>query len=587
MNNSETEQIGSKVCVIGAGAIGLVATKNLLEQGLNVTTFERHEWIGGTWHVSDNGEQTTALDQTKFNTSRHASAFSDFPFPSELPTHPHAKDIQRYLESYANHFGLLSHICFSTAVDHVERDEANNKWLVYTKDQQTMTEKCHSFDRVVVATGILNVKRTPQVRGIEKFAGEVMHSREFKDPVKYEGKNVIVVGVGASGADSTSFLVKAKANKVYLSHRAQFFLVSKKTSKVSKDINMLTTRNQLPRTSKGKAFDHSITRRAGAMMRLFLSTFPRLCGALMSKGLISMRKKEFPWLSNHSSFNSPRIMDGFLHRIPFFSDDMAENLRENRIETVLGIEKIAGPKSVVLTDGRVLEDIDVIIFCCGYQYDFSVIRGVGDPTDTAAAPDRYKEIEATKFYNPDDKFARLYKGFISEQYPESLAFLGHMLILKPPLLLYDLASMALASVWSGSYPIESPEERRKDIDIQYRYVVDTLKRGKVQHLGFRVISTATYDWLNQAAGTGLTERLAFCTWQSWKLWWNDSKLYYMLMDGFDSPAAYRLFDTGRGRKPWPGARAQIEHINAELEALGEKWKREQEEEKRKNKNKGD
>jgi dimethylaniline monooxygenase (N-oxide forming) len=34
------------------------------------------------------------------------------------------------------------------------------------------------------------------------------------------------VGVGASGADSTSFLVRAKANKVYLSHRAQFFLVS-------------------------------------------------------------------------------------------------------------------------------------------------------------------------------------------------------------------------------------------------------------------------------------------------------------------------------------------------------------------------
>ncbi|KAG3180909.1 hypothetical protein PC129_g25409, partial [Phytophthora cactorum] len=64
MATNGNSQVGPDVCVVGAGVVGLVATKNLLEQGLNVTTFERHDHIGGTWHVSDNGEQTTALEQT-------------------------------------------------------------------------------------------------------------------------------------------------------------------------------------------------------------------------------------------------------------------------------------------------------------------------------------------------------------------------------------------------------------------------------------------------------------------------------------------------------------------------------------------
>lgn len=82
------------------------------------------------------------------------------------------------------------------------------------------------LDRIIVAPGIFQTINQPKVKGIEKFAGEAIHSREFKDPTKYKGTNVVVVGVGATGADTTSFLVKAGAEKVYLSHRSQYFLVS-------------------------------------------------------------------------------------------------------------------------------------------------------------------------------------------------------------------------------------------------------------------------------------------------------------------------------------------------------------------------
>lgn len=64
--------LGSSVCVVGAGILGLVATKNLLEQGLNVTAFTKDDSTGGLWHVSDDKEKTTAIYQTSTNTSKQA-----------------------------------------------------------------------------------------------------------------------------------------------------------------------------------------------------------------------------------------------------------------------------------------------------------------------------------------------------------------------------------------------------------------------------------------------------------------------------------------------------------------------------------
>lgn len=151
-----------------------------------------------------------------------ASVVSSCP---EFPVHPPAKNIEAYVESYAKNFNLLPHVEFSTSVDHVERDEDNNKWTIFTHNTKAGSLEHRSFSRIVVATGILNVKNMPTIEEIDKFAGDAIHSRQFKGASKYKGKNVLVVGFGSTGADTTSFLSKGGANKVYLSHRGRVYLV--------------------------------------------------------------------------------------------------------------------------------------------------------------------------------------------------------------------------------------------------------------------------------------------------------------------------------------------------------------------------
>jgi dimethylaniline monooxygenase (N-oxide forming) len=44
-----------------AGAAGLTATKNLVEQGFDVTAFDRNDEVGGLWTFKDDPTQTTVL----------------------------------------------------------------------------------------------------------------------------------------------------------------------------------------------------------------------------------------------------------------------------------------------------------------------------------------------------------------------------------------------------------------------------------------------------------------------------------------------------------------------------------------------
>lgn len=45
----------------GVGVAGLAATKNLVEQGFDVTAFDKNSQIGGLWEFKEDPKQTTVL----------------------------------------------------------------------------------------------------------------------------------------------------------------------------------------------------------------------------------------------------------------------------------------------------------------------------------------------------------------------------------------------------------------------------------------------------------------------------------------------------------------------------------------------
>lgn len=63
--------LGIRVAVVGAGPLGLIATKNLAEEGFEVTAFERADSVGGLWRATTNTQHTSVLPNTLTNTSKY------------------------------------------------------------------------------------------------------------------------------------------------------------------------------------------------------------------------------------------------------------------------------------------------------------------------------------------------------------------------------------------------------------------------------------------------------------------------------------------------------------------------------------
>ena len=68
-SNSKAKMV--KIAVIGAGASGITATKQALDQGFEVTVFEKTNYTGGLWRFQANLDQdgiASVMKSTIINT---------------------------------------------------------------------------------------------------------------------------------------------------------------------------------------------------------------------------------------------------------------------------------------------------------------------------------------------------------------------------------------------------------------------------------------------------------------------------------------------------------------------------------------
>ena len=181
-----------RVANIGAGAAGLCAARHMLAKGMDVAVFEHGSCIGGLWAYENDNGSSPAYKSLHLNSEAKVTAYRDFPFPEGSPLYPDHRQVRRYLESYADAFGIRPHIRFHARVNAVTRD--GERWRVRLHDGST-----DSFDAVVVASGHQNAPSHPAWR--EQFTGEYLHSHTYRVPEPFRDKDVLVVGMGNSAVD--------------------------------------------------------------------------------------------------------------------------------------------------------------------------------------------------------------------------------------------------------------------------------------------------------------------------------------------------------------------------------------------------
>lgn len=171
------------VAVIGGGAAGLVAARELRREGHKVVVFEQQSQVGGTWVYTPTVEtdplgsdpsrrvvHSSLYDSLRTNLPREVMGFLDYPFvstdeperdPRRFPGH---REVSFYLNDFAMGFGLGESIRFETEVVYAGLVE-DEKWRVKsrTRDDAGIVEEI--FDAVVVCNGHYTEPRLAEIQG--------------------------------------------------------------------------------------------------------------------------------------------------------------------------------------------------------------------------------------------------------------------------------------------------------------------------------------------------------------------------------------------------------------------------------------
>ncbi|KAI4604045.1 hypothetical protein KJ359_000172 [Pestalotiopsis sp. 9143b] len=519
----------ARIAVVGTGPAGVAALKNLLDEGFDVTAFERRPAVGGVWTQSEHPNHVSTIQCTTYQTSKFSCAISDYLVPDDFPLHVTAPIWGKYWQSYVRDSGLEKYIEFNKTAASVRRNEDDTKWLLTFEDCEDYPRE---FDKIVWATGCDTVPKIPKIPGQERFEGRILHSIEYNNAGEFADQNVIVLGLGNTAADIATDL-PSRAAHTYISHR--------RGAKI------------LPRVNKeGKALDHAsswtATRLAFWLGEYIPHIYAKLTDWAMSKMVATAWGPQDPAWGFEPS---PGCEE---YATPVISDDLIPMCRSKKIEPVAAVKAIIGPKMVQLEDGRLLDDVDAIVLGTGYDNDFGVLNDA--LTWTVIDP---------KFPLPN-----LYQNIFPPEYPDSIACLCYPMVPESGGTMRELAAMAVAQVWAGKSSLPDTQTMWQWI---YEYQ-PWLTHGRQKFSSHYKGKLKPYQWLrwvHECAGTGLYDNLGWSS-AAWGFWWRDRKFYNMCANGVYSPHLMRLFETGK-RKAWSGARAAIIKVNEDRDALMEAFKR--------------
>jgi cation diffusion facilitator CzcD-associated flavoprotein CzcO len=175
-----------KFAIIGAGFAGLGAAIRLLQAGQgDLVVLERAAEVGGTWR--DNTYPGCRCD-----VQSNLYSFSFAPNPRWSNTYPSQPELRSYLNRVAARRGVLPYARFGCEVTDVRWDETAQLWRL------TTTRGVLAAQYVIAGVGSLVEPSLPDIPGIGRFEGTIMHTARWDSSFTADGRRVAVIGTGAS-----------------------------------------------------------------------------------------------------------------------------------------------------------------------------------------------------------------------------------------------------------------------------------------------------------------------------------------------------------------------------------------------------
>ncbi|MFL6199465.1 MAG: flavin-containing monooxygenase [Thermoanaerobaculia bacterium] len=301
-----------KIALVGAGFAGLGMAAALRRHGIAYDQFDSNDRVGGLWHRGVYAGVHTI-------TSKGRTRFADFPMPAHYPEFPSREQVAAYLESFAEHHRLGENLFLDTRVKWIEPAEESRWRITFESGEERV------YRGVIIASGQQWDCRYPEHEG--KFAGEVLHSGQYRDPDVLRGKRVLVVGGGNSAADIAVDAARHAAAAHISIRRGHWYV---------------------PKTLLGIPFTE-----------LLKDWLPLSVQRFLIRLLVRIS------VGSYESYGLERPQGRLFDDDPTINDQLLYWIRHGRITPQKGIARI-DQRTVEFVDGR-SEEIDLICYATGFH----------------------------------------------------------------------------------------------------------------------------------------------------------------------------------------------------------------------------
>jgi cation diffusion facilitator CzcD-associated flavoprotein CzcO len=239
LHTMERTPLDFDVIIIGAGLSGIGAAYHVQTgaPGLRYTVLEGRSSMGGTWDLfrypgirSDSDMYTLGFS---FNPWTEGEAIADGPA------------ILRYIHSTAEQFGIHRHIRFDHRVVQADWSDADACWTLTLRAHPNVPKEVLRCRFVIACCGYYDYQQghAPEFTGSADFQGRIVHPQFWPQDLDWSGKNVVVIGSGATAATLVPELARRAAHVSMLQRSPTYYLDLPRTDTVATFLHCVLPRH--------------------------------------------------------------------------------------------------------------------------------------------------------------------------------------------------------------------------------------------------------------------------------------------------------------------------------------------------------
>ena len=206
------------VIVVGAGFAGIYMVHRMRQAGRSVRAFEAGSGVGGTWFWNRYPGARCDVESMEYSYGFSRELEQEWEWTERYAPQP---EILRYINHVADRFDLRGDIQLDTKIVSAHYDDSTRdagpsresdggigRWRILTDDGESWTA---AF--CIMATGCLSSTNSPDIPGLDSFAGELHHTSRWPHAgVDFDAKRVGIIGTGSSGIQATPIIAREAAH---------------------------------------------------------------------------------------------------------------------------------------------------------------------------------------------------------------------------------------------------------------------------------------------------------------------------------------------------------------------------------------